>query len=119
MARHNRDGDGTDQHDKRYRISFQPDWLRFVKVTRQLLSGRQSTMTLFRNPAVRQEASPGDRVRTRIVSPEQGLDFEVAVTDPHRAVRRIRVSYVLPGEADEPGEEVEFTLEGDLPPPDS
>lgn len=117
MARHNREGGGTDQHEKQYRISFQPDWLRFVKVSRQLDSGRQSTKTLFRNPAARQEALPGDRVRTRIVSAEQGLDFEVAVTDPHRAIKRIRVSYELPGDRGEPPEEVEFTLESDLPPP--
>jgi len=115
MARHNREGGGTDQHERRYRISFQPDWLRFVKVTRQLDSGRQSTKTLFRNPAPRQEAPPGDRIRTRIVSPGQGLDFEIAVTDPNQAIKRIRVSYVVPDPEGGPDEEVEFTLESDLP----
>lgn len=116
MARHNRDGGGTDQHEMRYRVSYQPDWLRLVKVTRQLDSGRQSTKTLFKNPASRQETPAGETVRTGIVSSEQGLDFEVAVTDPNRCIKRIRVSYVLPHEDGGRGEEVEFTLESDLPP---
>ena len=59
MARHNRDGYGADQRGYAYGVSYQPDWLRHVKVTRVLQTGRQSTKTLFRNPADRQEASPG------------------------------------------------------------
>ena len=51
MARHNRDGEGVDQRGHGYVVSYQPDWLRLVKVTRDLESGRQSTKTLFRNPA--------------------------------------------------------------------
>ena len=116
MARHNREGVGTDQHEKRYRISYQPDWLRFVKVTRQLETGRQSTKTLFRNPVGRQEAPPGETVRTRVTSPDLGLDFEVAVTDPNRCIKSIRVCYELPHADGGRGEEVEFTLESDLPP---
>ncbi|NIP13532.1 MAG: hypothetical protein GWN02_28120, partial [Gemmatimonadetes bacterium] len=50
MARHNRDGQGSDQRDCEYAISYQPDWLRQVKVTRLLPTGRQSTKTLFTNP---------------------------------------------------------------------
>ena len=53
MARHNREGQGTDQHGHSYSVNYQPDWLRQVKVTRTLESGRQSTKTLFRNPASR------------------------------------------------------------------
>jgi hypothetical protein len=69
MARHNRDGEGTDQHGSRYIISYQPDWLRQIKISRTLSgSSRQSTKTLFRNPAVCAERSPGDRVRTRVTS---------------------------------------------------
>ena len=116
MARHNREGQGADQRGYQYAISYQPDWLRYVKVTRDLDSGRQSTKTLYRNPAEHQEAGPGDRVRTRITSPDQGLDFEVAVTDPHRAIVRIRVAYRVRG-VDGRREEVEFTLEDDLPTP--
>lgn len=116
MARHNRDGKGTDQRGHEYEVSYQPDWLRFVKVTRDLETGRQSTKTLFRNPADAAEAEPGERVRTRIVSPEQGIDFEITVNDPKGAITRIRVAYVM---TDENGakEEVEFTLDDQLPSP--
>ena len=116
MARHNREGRGTDQHEQRYRISYQPDWLRFVKVTRTLDSGRQSTKTLFRNPTPRQEAPPGDRVRTRVFSRDEDLDFEIAVADPNRAIKRIRISYMIPDEDTGRDEEIEFTLEASLPP---
>ena len=37
-------------------------------------------MTLFRNPVERGEWWPGDRVRTGISCPEQGIDVEVVVT---------------------------------------
>lgn len=113
MARHNREGHGADQRGHEYEVSYQPDWLRLVKVTRSLETGRQSTKTLFKNPVDRAEAEPGGRVRTRIVSPDQGLDFEVAVSDPHAAVTRVRVScLVATGEGTT--EEVEFTLENGL-----
>jgi hypothetical protein len=116
MARHNREGHGADQRGFEYDINFQPDWLRLVKVTRNLETGRQSSKTLFRNPADAAEAEPGDRIRTRIVSPDQGLDFEVAVTDPHAAVTRIRVCYTIRSATGE-REEVEFTMENELPGP--
>jgi len=116
MARHNRDGVGADQRGYEYVVSYQPDWLRLVKVTRSLGSGRQSTKTLFRNPARFAEAPVGDRVRTRIQSAEQGLDVEVAVSDPGSSVKRIKVACAVPRAGGRP-EEVEFTVEGDLPPP--
>lgn len=115
MARHNREGHGADQRGFEYGVNYQPDWLKQVKVTRQLETGRQSTKTLFRNPE-RAAAEPGDRIRTRIVSQDQRLDFEVALTDPRAAVRRIRVAYSLPTEDGLREEEVEFTLESELPP---
>lgn len=113
MARHNREGQGADQRGFEYGVSYQPDWLRQVKVTRQLETGRQSTKTLFRNPTDQPEAAPGDRVRTRIVSSDQELDFEVALSDPRAAVRRIRIAYALPSENGMREEEVEFTLESE------
>lgn len=116
MARHNRDGKGSDQRGFEYSISYQPDWLRLVKVTRDLESGRQSTKTLFRNPASRQEAPPGDRIRTRITSSDQGLDFEVWVTDSQEAVARVQVSCKVPsGRRGGRNEELVFTLENGLP----
>ncbi|HSH46363.1 MAG TPA: hypothetical protein VK966_11020 [Longimicrobiales bacterium] len=90
MARHNREGQGTDQHGLEYTVSYQPDWLRQVKVTRLLDSGRQSTKTLYVNPEspVRK---PGRHVRTAIRCEAQGLEFEVTVSDPDRVVKRIIV----------------------------
>lgn len=111
MARHNREGSGADQRGFEYGVSYQPDWLKRVKVTRQLESGRQSTKTLFRNP-MEPEAEPGERIRTRIVSSDQALDFEVALTDPRSAVRRVRIAYQVPGENGRT-EEVEFTFESE------
>jgi hypothetical protein len=96
MARHNREGQGVDQRGVTYTISYQPDWLRQVKVTRTLESGRQSTKTLFRNRDAR-EKRPGSRVRTRITSKEQKLDFEIGVEDPNAVITRIIVEAVLPG----------------------
>ncbi|HEX7090692.1 MAG TPA: hypothetical protein VF192_11200 [Longimicrobiales bacterium] len=104
-----------DQRGYDYRISYQPDWLRAVKVTRTLESGRQSTKTLFRNPS-RREQPPGERVRTRITSPEQKLDFEITVSDPRGVVKRIIVE-TAPQEATAEDELVIFTLEDENPPP--
>jgi hypothetical protein len=106
---------GADQRGFEYGVSYQPDWLKVVKVTRQLGSGRQSTKTLFRNPAMRPEAQPGERIRTRITSPDQSLDFEIALTDPHAAVKRVRIAYEVPAENGRT-EEVEFTLESEASP---
>jgi hypothetical protein len=117
MARHNREGHGTDQHGHSYAVNYQPDWLRQVKVTRTLDSGRRSTKTLFRNPASQSEAPPGDNVRVRVSSPEQGLDVEVGVGDPRLRVRKVQVYYAVP----RPGggeDEVVLTLEDGLLPPD-
>lgn len=115
MARHNRDGHGSDQRGFEYDLSYQPDWLRLVKVTRNLESGRQSTKTLFRNPAASREAAPGPRVRTRVVSAEQGIDFEITVADPRGIVRRVIVETV-PGDGSE-ADVVSFSFDGGLPEP--
>lgn len=109
MARHNRDAHGSDQRGCDYEISFQPDWLRLIKVTRTLESGRQSTKTLFRNTSAR-EQSPGPKVRTRIASAEQELEFEIDVDDPRGVVKRIIVVTSPPG-AESVTDELEFTIE--------
>lgn len=115
MARHNREGQGADQLGQHYSISYQPDWLHHVKVTRDLETGRQSTKTLFRNPAEKSEGEPGDKIRTRVTAKDQSVDFEVVISDPYKAVRRIRVAYELPGKNGRREEEVEFTIEDSLP----
>ena len=106
MGRHNREGRGTDQRGYEHRINYQPDWLRLVKVTRphrrRAGHGR------------RREASPGERVRTRIVSPGQGLDMEVAVSDPRHFVSRVQITCMVPT-SDGGAQEVVYTLEDDLP----
>ena len=111
MARHNRDARGTDQRGYDYDVSYQPDWVRLVKVTRSLESGRQSTKTLFKNPN-NQEQSPGSRVRTRIASPEQNLEFAVELDDPNGVVARIIVVTRPASAAD--GETLEFTIDDRL-----
>jgi hypothetical protein len=71
------------------------------------------------------------------VSPKQGLDFEITVDDPQHVVTRVRVTCKLPGEdwkggvrakiggqvvEGHPGvgdgDEIEFTIEDTLPPPE-
>lgn len=108
MARHNRDGGGSDQRGFEYAISYQPDWLRLIKVARTLPNGRQSTKTLFRNPE-RRVRPPGPRVRTRITSAAQNLDFQITVTDPHQVVRRVIVE-TTPRGATRPEDRVSFVL---------
>lgn len=90
MARHNRDAEGLDQRDQEYRISYQPDWLRQVKVTRLLPTGRQSTKTLFTNPEPPRR-EPGREVRTEIRSEDEDLTFQVSVRDPDRVIKRVIV----------------------------
>ncbi len=114
MARHNRQGEGTDQHGARYTISYQPDWLRQIKITRTLAgSSRQSTKTLFRNPAPCAERPPGERVRTRVTSEDGKLDFEVTVADRAGRVDQIVVtSRAADGKGD-----ITFIIDGSLPKP--
>jgi hypothetical protein len=114
MARHNKDARGTDQRGAEYEINYQPDWLRQIKVTRTLETGRQSTKTLFRNPG-RKEQKPGSRVRTRIRCKHEAVDFEVGVDDPNAIVTRIVVETKVPGRPGEQGNIV-FTFDERLPP---
>ncbi|UCF19667.1 MAG: hypothetical protein JSU87_17410 [Gemmatimonadota bacterium] len=114
MARHNREGEGTDQQGARYVISYQPDWLKQIKISRTLSeSNRQSTKTLFRNPATCAERNPGDRVRTRVTSKEAKVDFEVTIADEGRQIDQVVVtSRAADGKGD-----ITFTIDGSLPQP--
>lgn len=113
MARHNRDGHGTDQHGARYTISYQPDWLRQIKISRTLSrGGRQSTKTLFRNPATYAERPPGQLVRTRVTSEDGGVDFEIAVTGPNQVEQVVVTTRIGDGKG-----EVTFIIDGSLPQP--
>jgi hypothetical protein len=108
MARHNREGRGEDQRGRTYRIGYQPDWFRLVKVTRGLDTGRQSTKTLLRNPEP-PAREPGPRVRTQISARELGIDFVVTLDDPRQVVRRIIVETVVPA-GEEAGEVIAFSV---------
>lgn len=110
MARHNREGQGSDQHGFEYTISYQPDWLRQVKVTRLLDSGRQSTKTLFANPQ-HPARKPGRTVRTEVRCPDQNLRFEIAVSDPNRVVKRVIVETGPAGSAEMSETDVQFTFD--------
>lgn len=97
MARHNRWGEGEDQCGFRYRISYPPDWLDRIRVTRRLPGGRQSTKTLFRNPSRVPGAEADRRVRARIESPEQGLEIELSLRSARGDVAQLSVEWGGPG----------------------
>jgi hypothetical protein len=116
MARHNRDARGVDQNGKLWNISFQPDWLSRVKISRQLPDGRRrSSLTIFRNPARRAEGSPGKVVKTRLTSVDGAADFRVSIEDPNRIVDSITV--VTKQRRGRRKETVKYVLEARMPPP--
>lgn len=114
MARHNREGRGLDQLGNLWRIAFQPDWLRQVKISRDLPDGRRrSSLTLFRNPARAGQSDPGRSIRTRITSADGRIDVEIALED-----RDLVVDHVVLGIKQKKGrktEVVKFMIQGGLP----
>lgn len=113
MARHNREGRGLDQHGDLWIVSFQPDWLRWVKISRELPDGRRrSTLTLFRNPQRRAKDRPGRVVRTQVRAADGSASFQVSLEDRKGLVRRIEVEVEKPRGKHE--ERIKFILEGGL-----
>ena len=110
MARHNRIGTGVDQRGFRYHISYHPDWLDRIRVTRRLTSGRQSTKTLFRNPARAPERPEGGLVRTTIRSREQDLSVEIVFRAASDQVGEVEVHWRGAGGIDPLMDRVSFTL---------
>ncbi|MDE2982091.1 MAG: hypothetical protein OXU74_12945 [Gemmatimonadota bacterium] len=110
MARHNREASGVDQRGFRYRISYQPDWLDRIRVTRRLPTGRQSTRTLFRNPARVRESREGGLVRTTIESREQDLKVEIVFRAAAGQVGEIEVHWRGKGGNDPLLDRVSFTV---------
>ena len=92
MARHNREGRGLDQLGDLWRISYQPDWFRFVKLSRPIPGGRRSSRTLCRNPARAADAEPGRAIRTRITSADGSVDFAVSLEDRDQVVDHIIIA---------------------------
>jgi hypothetical protein len=116
MARHNREGRGLDQLGNLWRIDFQPDWLKHVKVSRELPDGRRrSSLTVFRNPARVAQGDPGRSIRTRITSADGKIDVAIALED-----RDLVVDHVIVGIRRKKGrktELVKFMIQGGLPRP--
>ena len=112
MARHNRQGQGVDQYGFTYRISYPPDWLDRMRITRRLPSGRQSTRTLFRNPARKPQAAVRGLIRTTIESADQDLEITVSFRAGSGRVNEIEVHWQDPvGHADEM-DRISFRLTG-------
>ena len=115
MARHNREARGVDQLGTLWRISYQPDWLSRIKISRQLPGERRRSMvTLFRNPARRAEASPGKVVRTGVSTVDGSTDFRISVEDPDGVVESV---VVVARRKRGKKEMVKYVLESRLPPP--
>lgn len=114
MARHNREGRGLDQLGNLWRISYQPDWFRLLKLSRPLPGDRRrSSLTLFRNPARQAEAEPGRSVRTRISSADGSVDIAVSIED-----RDAIVDHIVIGVRNKRGRKTEvirFVVQGGLP----
>jgi hypothetical protein len=108
MARHNRDAAGEDQMGLEYKVSYAPDWVQRIKVTRDLENRRQSTKTLFVNPEEAPKAENPDKVKTHITCEAADLDITVAVSSTS-PVREINVETVLP-KGPNAGEKVGFVI---------
>jgi hypothetical protein len=116
MARHNRDAKGVDQHGELWHISYQPDWLKRVKISRKLpRGGRRSMLTLFRNPARRARAEAGKSVRTRIAAADGSADFEISLEDRNDVVESITVK--TRRKRGRRWETINFVLHDGMPPP--
>ena len=118
MARHNRDAKGVDQHGQLWHLSYHPDWMRRIKISRQLPDrSRRSTVTLFKNDAERAQAEPAKVIRTRVRAADGSTDFEISLEDRTGSVESVVV--VTRRNRGEGEERVEFVLEDDLDPPPS
>ena len=116
MARHNREARGVDQLGTLWRISYQPDWLSRVKISRKLPGDRRRSMvTLFRNPAPRAEAEPGRVVRTGVSAVDGSAGFRISVEDPGDIIESVVV--VTRRKRGRRKETVKFVLDSRLPPP--
>lgn len=116
MARHNRETRATDQHGLLWNISYQPDWLSRVKISRLLPDGRRrSSLTLFRNAQRRAEAEPGRVVRTDVRAVDGSARFRISVEDPDGIVDAVEV--VTHRKRGGRTEKVKFLLEARMPPP--
>ncbi len=113
MARHNREGRGLDQLGNLWRISYQPDWFRLLKLSLPLPGRRRSSRTLCRNPARAADAEPGRSVRTRITAADGSVDIAVSLEDRDHVV-----DHIIIGVRHKRGRKTEvlkFAVHGGLP----
>lgn len=113
MARHNREGRGLDQLGNLWRVSYQPDWFRLLKVSRIVAGGRRSSRTLYRNPAGAAETEPGRAIRTRITAADGSVDVTVTIEDRDQVVDHIIIA--VRQKRGRVSELLKFLLQGALP----
>ncbi|WP_420633873.1 hypothetical protein [Candidatus Palauibacter sp.] len=113
MARHNREGRGLDQLGNLWRISYQPDWFRLLKLSLPLPGGRRSSRTLCRNPARAADAEPGRSVRTRITAADGSVDIAVSLEDRDHVVDHIIIG--VRRKRGRKTEVLKFAVHGGLP----
>ena len=106
-----------DQDGFGYRISYPPDWLDRIRVTRRLPSGRQSTRTLFRNPARKPQAGAKGLTRMgltriKIESAEQGLEVAISFSGGAGHVNEIEVHWQNSASPPDEMDRVSFRLTG-------
>lgn len=117
MARHNRQAKGVDQHGELWHVSYQPDWLSRVKISRMLPDGRRrSSVTLVENPADRARAEPGKVVRTRVRAGDGSAEFEISLEDRNDLVQEIVV--VTRPRNGRDADRLEFVIRDGLEPPE-
>lgn len=117
MARHNRDDRGVDQHGELWQLSYQPDWLKRLKISRRLPDrDRRSTVTLFKNGADRAQSETGKVVRTRVRAADGSVDIELSLEDRTEVVESI-VVVTRRTRKNGRSERLEFVLEDGLDPP--
>jgi len=112
MAKHNRESEGVDQRGFTYRIHYPPDWLRMIRVSRPLPSGRRSGMILFRNTPRGKGMEDGASLRLRITCPEQGVDLQVQLRAQGAPTRRVMLSCSVPSPTGRGEERLDFLVEG-------
>jgi hypothetical protein len=115
MAKHNRESEGVDQRGFTYRIHYPPDWLRLIRVSRPLPSGRRSGMILFRNGQKGRGLGEGSPIRLRITCPEQGVDLQVHLRAEGAPARRFMLSCSVPSPSGRGEERLDFLFEGGSP----
>ena len=116
MARHNREGRGVDQHGDLWLIDYQPDWLKQVKISRELPDGRRrSSLTLFRNPGRHSEDRPGKVVRTRIAAADGSADIQLSLEDRNGMVDQVVVA--IRRKRGRRTELLKFVIHGGMPDP--